>query len=233
MTEKIFEEASEAIVKGKAEKAVELAKRGIDEGIDPLVLMEKGFIPGINKVGDLFETGRLFLPALIHSATAMEKATEIINAAIPSEKELVSAKVVLGTVQGDVHDIGKTIVVSLFKANGFDVLDLGLDVPIARFIEEADPDQVHFFGCIPFPGTDLWTHPERFGVRILTDDFSQYYYVGCEDGRAGRVLDTGTMSADRLAEVIREMRMFLRERGMRGPLQRFHREKLGYQSSKK
>ena len=138
MTEKIFEEATEAIVDGKADKAVELAKRGIDEGIDPLVLMEKGFIPGINKVGDLFETGRLFLPALIHSATAMEKATEIINAAIPSEKELVSAKVVLGTVEGDVHDIGKTIVVSLFKANGFDVLDLGRDVPIARFIEEAE-----------------------------------------------------------------------------------------------
>ena len=106
MTEKIFEEATEAIVDGKADKAVELAKRGIDEGIDPLVLMEK--------------------------------ATEIINAAIPSEKELVSGKIVLGTVEGDVHDIGKTIVVSLFKANGFDVLDLGRDVPISRFIEEAE-----------------------------------------------------------------------------------------------
>ncbi len=138
MTEKIFEEAAEAIVKGVADDAVALAKRGIDEGIEPLVLMEKGFIPGINQVGDLFEAGRLFLPALIYSATAMEKATEIINAAISSEEELVSGKVVLGTVEGDVHDIGKTIVVALFKANGFDVLDLGRDVPIARFIEEAE-----------------------------------------------------------------------------------------------
>ena len=138
MAEKIFEEAAEAIVNGKADEAVELAKRGIEEGVDPLALMENGFIPGINKVGDLFETGRLFLPALIYSATAMEKATEIINAAIPSGKELVSGKVVLGTVEGDVHDIGKTIVVSLFKANGFDVMDLGRDVPIARFIEEAE-----------------------------------------------------------------------------------------------
>jgi trimethylamine corrinoid protein len=138
MTEKIFEGATEAILKGEAEKAVELAKRGIDEGIDPLVLMEKGFIPGINKVGDLFETGRLFLPALIYSATAMEKATEIINAAIPSEKGVLSGKVIVGTVEGDVHDIGKTIVVSLFKANGFEVLDLGRDVPIPRFIEEAE-----------------------------------------------------------------------------------------------
>ena len=138
MSEKLFEEAAESILKGEAQKAVDIAQKGLDDGIDPLVLMEQGFIPGINKVGDLFETGRLFLPALIYSATAMEKATEVINAAIPKEKELASGKIVLGTVEGDVHDIGKTIVVSLFKANGFDVLDLGRDVPIARFIEEAE-----------------------------------------------------------------------------------------------
>lgn len=138
MSEKIFQEAFDAIVNGEADKASDAARRGLDEGIDPLVLMDKGFIPGINKVGDLFETGRLFLPALIYSATAMEKATEIINAAIPSGKELVSAKVLIGTVEGDVHDIGKTIVVALFKANGFEVMDLGRDVPIARFIDEAE-----------------------------------------------------------------------------------------------
>ncbi|UCE52295.1 MAG: corrinoid protein [Desulfobacterales bacterium] len=138
MSEKIFQEAFDAIVNGEADKATDAAKRGLDEGIDPLLLMDKGFIPGINKVGDLFETGRLFLPALIYSATAMEKATEIINAAIPVGKELVSAKILIGTVEGDVHDIGKTIVVALFKANGFEVMDLGRDVPIARFIDEAE-----------------------------------------------------------------------------------------------
>ena len=138
MTEKIFKQASEAIIKGDAAKAVELAKQGLDLGINPLKFMEGGFIPGINKVGDLFETGKLFIPGLVYSATAMEKATEILNAAIPSEDGAVSGKVVVGTVEGDVHDIGKTIVVALFKANGFDVLDLGRDVPIGRFIEEAE-----------------------------------------------------------------------------------------------
>ena len=138
MTEKIFKQASEAIINGDAAKAVELAKQGLDAGINPLKLMEGGFIPGINKVGDLFETGKIFLPGLVYSATAMEKATEILNAAIPSEDATVSGKVVVGTVEGDVHDIGKTIVVALFKANGFDVLDLGRDVAIGRFIEEAE-----------------------------------------------------------------------------------------------
>lgn len=138
MTKKIFTEAIEAIVSGDVEKATEVAKRGLGEEIDPLELMTSGFIPGINKVGDLFGTGRLFIPGLVKSADAMEKATAIINAAIPQEKETASGKIVIGTVEGDMHDIGKTIVVSLLRANGFDVLDLGRNVPIARFIEEAD-----------------------------------------------------------------------------------------------
>ena len=146
MSEKIFKEAFDAIVKGDADAATDVAKKGLDQGLDPLELMDKGYIPGINKVGDLFETGRLFLPALIYSATAMEKATEIINAAIPMEKAPVSAKILVGTVEGDVHDIGKTIVVALFKANGFEVMDLGRDVPIARFIEEAEKFGAHIIG---------------------------------------------------------------------------------------
>ncbi|UCG06023.1 MAG: corrinoid protein [Desulfobacterales bacterium] len=146
MSEKIFKEAFDAIVKGDADKATDVAKKGLDEGLDPLVLMDKGFIPGINEVGDLFEIGKLFLPALIYSATAMEKATEILNAAIPAGQELVSAKVLIGTVEGDVHDIGKTIGVALFKANGFEVMDLGRDVPIARFIEEAEKFGANIIG---------------------------------------------------------------------------------------
>jgi trimethylamine corrinoid protein len=138
MTEAILEQAIDAILKGDAAKAAEIARQGIEQGVDPLEILNNGFIPGINKVGDLFETGRLFLPALVNSASAMEKATEILNEAIPAEKSPVTGKVVLGTVEGDVHDIGKTIVVALFKANGFDVLDIGRDAPIDKFIEEAE-----------------------------------------------------------------------------------------------
>jgi corrinoid protein of di/trimethylamine methyltransferase len=138
MTKEIFAEAIEAIVGGDAAKAMEVAKRGLEKEIDPLELMTNGFISGINKVGDLFGSGRLFIPGLIKSADAMEKATAIINAAIPQEQETVSGKIIIGTVEGDMHDIGKTIVVSLLRANGFDVLDLGRDIPINRFIEEAE-----------------------------------------------------------------------------------------------
>ena len=146
MTQKIFEKAIKAIVDGDLDKATELARRGLDEGIAPLDLMNRGFIPGINEVGDLFGSGKLFIPGLVKSADAMEKATAIINDAIPREQETVSGKIVIGTVEGDMHDIGKTIVVSLLRANGFDVLDLGRDVPPQRFIEEAEKFNADIIG---------------------------------------------------------------------------------------
>lgn len=146
MTQKIFKEAIQAIVDGDIDKATELARRGLDEGIDPLELMNHGFIPGINQVGDLFGSGKLFIPGLVKSADAMEKATAIINDALPREQETVSGKIVIGTVEGDMHDIGKTIVVSLLRANGFDVLDLGRDVPPQRFIEEAEKFNADIIG---------------------------------------------------------------------------------------
>ena len=138
MSQKAFEEAAKAIIDGDAAKAADWAQRGLDEGIEPLTLLEQGFVPGINEVGDLFSIGKLFIPGLIKSAAAMEKATEIINAAIPREEEIVQGRIVVGTVQGDVHDIGKTIVVALFKANGFEVADLGRNIPNDKIIEEAE-----------------------------------------------------------------------------------------------
>ena len=146
MTQEIFAAAIEAILQGDVEKAAEAARRGLDARIDPLELMANGFIPGINQVGDLFGAGKLFIPGLVKSAAAMEKATAIINAAIPQEQETVIGRIVIGTVEGDMHDIGKTIVVALLRANGFDVLDLGRDVAIERFIEEAEKFKADIIG---------------------------------------------------------------------------------------
>ena len=146
MTSEIYETAIEAIVAGDAALATETAKKGLGEGIDPLELLNQGFIPGINKVGDMFEVGTLFIPELIFSAKAMQNATDIINAAIPENNRQVQGRFLIGTVKGDVHDIGKTIVVSLLKANGFEVRDLGRDVSTDRFIKEADDFKADIIG---------------------------------------------------------------------------------------
>ena len=144
--DEILQSAQKAVVEANGALVDETARRGLDEGIDPLELMNEGFIPGINKVGDLFGIGKLFLPELIQSAEVMQKATDIINAALPEDQEKGMGKIVVGTVEGDIHDIGKTIVVSLFKANGFEVVDLGRDVPVDRFIEEAEKAGAQIIG---------------------------------------------------------------------------------------
>ena len=137
----LIEEAKKMLVEQNRDRVEEIAKKVISDGEDPLELMNKAFIPGINQVGDLFGRGQLFLPELMQAADAMKVATDIINEALAAggenhEKE-AAASVVVATVKGDVHDIGKCIVVSLMKANGFTVHDLGRDVDIDTIIETA------------------------------------------------------------------------------------------------
>jgi trimethylamine corrinoid protein len=134
-----FEEAQKAIIECDAKNASLVATEGLADGIDPVEFLNKGFIPGINEVGELFGKGRLFLPELIIAAEAMRQVTDVINGALEAVGTISkkAGKILMATVQGDVHDIGKTIVVSLFKANGFEVLDLGRDISNEKIIEEA------------------------------------------------------------------------------------------------
>jgi trimethylamine corrinoid protein len=141
----IIEAAKEALVKADKEKAVQIVKAVLDDGGDPLELMNQAFIPGIGAVGDLFGRGQLFLPELISAADTMKAVTDRVNASLTKEaaEKEKKGRVLIATVQGDVHDIGKCIVVSLMRANGFEVIDMGRDVAndkiIARAVEvEAD-----------------------------------------------------------------------------------------------
>jgi trimethylamine corrinoid protein len=136
----VLDEAKRLIIAQSLDKAVELVRRVVGEGGDVLELMNQGFIPGINAVGDLFGRGQLFLPELMQAATVMRAVTDTVNEALVGSgaaRPETAATVLMATVKGDVHDIGKCIVVSLFKANGFTVHDLGRDVPTEAIIEEA------------------------------------------------------------------------------------------------
>jgi len=135
-TEEFLKEAKKSIRDADKGKAQELAKRAIAEGLDPLEVINKGFRAGITEVGDLFGRGELFLPELILSAEAMKGATDILTSALP-EGAKKRGKVVIGTAQGDIHDIGKSMVVSFLQANGFEVYDLGRDVEMQKFIDKA------------------------------------------------------------------------------------------------
>ncbi len=133
----IYAEAAGSIVSADRAAAEEIAKRALDSGLAPADIMQNGFVKGIQEVGDLFESGEVFLPELMMSADAMAGATEVTNAALEGEAAEAKGVIVMGTVQGDVHDIGKAIVIAYLKANGYEVTDLGRDVSADTFIERA------------------------------------------------------------------------------------------------
>lgn len=141
-----MEKAAQHIIDANEEAAVQMAQEYLDEGLDPVEMIEKGLSEGIRKLGDLFDRGEVFLPHLIIASEAMTAAVKVLEQAMPADqvgKKL--AKVVIGTVEGDVHDIGKGIVATMLRVYGFEVIDLGRDVPIATFVEkakEADADVV-------------------------------------------------------------------------------------------
>jgi trimethylamine corrinoid protein len=136
--EEVIKEAQEAIANCDEDKAVAVARQAIDAGLDLVGVLNEGFSAGIRKVGDMFGRGEIFLPELILSAEVMKKVTGVLEEAIAGgAAQDKKATILIATVEGDVHDIGKGIVISLLKTQGFEVIDLGRDVPVDRIIEEA------------------------------------------------------------------------------------------------
>ncbi len=145
--EEFMQKAAQSILDADEKAAVEIAKKSIAEGVDPTDMINEGFSEGIRKMGDLFDRGEVFLPTLIIASEAMVAAVKILEEALPGEevgKKL--GKVVLGTVEGDVHDIGKGIVATMLRVYGFEVYDLGRDVPIGNFVDKAKEVNAGFVG---------------------------------------------------------------------------------------
>ncbi len=135
--EALLQEAAAAILERNAEGALAVARKALALGADPLAVMEQGSTRGLIQVGDLFERGELFLPELIQCAEIMKSVSAILNEAIAVERREAAGRVVIATVEGDIHDIGKGIVVSLMRARGLEVHDLGRDVPAETIIRKA------------------------------------------------------------------------------------------------
>ncbi len=137
MLEQFLSDAKKSIMEADTAEAEEIAKQALAEGMDPGELLENGYVPGIVEMGDLIEDEKIFLPELMRSAETMKAASEICNAAIKKEDAVKRGKIVLGTVKGDIHDIGKKIVESFLSASGFEVYDLGRDIPAKKFVDMA------------------------------------------------------------------------------------------------
>jgi len=146
MSEELYNKLAQAIIDGEPEDAEALAQQALDQGVDPLACINQGLMVGIQEVGELFSKGDYFLPELIIGADTMKKALDILEPAlVGGQKREVVGRVVLGTVVGDLHEIGKTLVGTMLTANGFQVTDIGVDKTPEEFIaavKEADADIV-------------------------------------------------------------------------------------------
>jgi trimethylamine corrinoid protein len=136
----IFAAMRESIENYDSDAAVAAAKQAIESGIDLLEAVEKGFGEPIRKLGEAFDRMEIFLPQLMLGSDAMKAGMAVLEEAIVAGGGTIKSKgaVVIGTVEGDIHDIGKTVVAALLQANGYSVHDLGVEVPASRFIEAAD-----------------------------------------------------------------------------------------------
>ncbi len=137
--EEILARMEKSVIEGDKDEAAALAELAIKEKIDLNEVIEKGYTPGVQKVGNLWEKGEYFLPDLITGAECMKAAMEVLQPELEKAKIKTKSKgkVVIGTVEGDIHDIGKNLVASMLSASGFEVIDLGADVKLETFIEKA------------------------------------------------------------------------------------------------
>jgi len=136
-SERVFEEMAKAVVDGLPEKARALAAEALRAGIDPLAAIDQGFKVGMDVVGEGFARGELFIPDLMMSGEAMKVAIATLEPELMKrgQHRQVMGRVVIGTVQGDIHEIGKTLVATILAANGFEVHDLGVDVSAQKVID--------------------------------------------------------------------------------------------------
>lgn len=135
-----LEELATAVTKGKSKLVPNLVKECLAEGIEPTTILNVGMIDAMGIVGEKFKNNEIFVPEMLVAARAMKKGVEVLKPAMAGDASVSIGKYVLGTVAGDLHDIGKNLVGMMIESAGFEVIDLGVDVPKEKFIEAVKND---------------------------------------------------------------------------------------------
>ena len=199
-----MEELKQLVIDGKADKAAALVAKLMDEGRSADGLMEQSLIPAMDVVGKLFQDGEYFLPELLVSAKAMQKSVEVIKQRSPAGAVTKSGKAVVGTVKGDLHDIGKNLLAMALQGAGFEVVDLGSDVSAEQFVRAVKEHKPNVVGMSALLSTTMYMMKDvieaidkeglHTGVKImvggapLNDDYAKkigadFYGPDCIAGR--------------------------------------------------
>jgi len=177
--EKILEEMAQSVEDFDSDKALELIEAALKDGVDPVDIIEKGFSVGLRRVGDRFGKGEAFLTELVAAANVMEEVSRRLSVEITKskkERELLG-RVLIGTVAGDVHSIGKNILKAMLEVDGFEVVDVGVDVPTSVFVEKTRELKPNIVGLSALMSTTITEQREvvealkraglRGGVKVM------------------------------------------------------------------
>ena len=145
----------QALIKGDQQTVAELTQRALEEGHSAETVLNDALISGMDKVGELFGQGEYFVPELLLAARAMQSAMEVLRPILVASDYQPAGKVIMGTVQGDLHDIGKKLVGMMLEGSGFEVIDLGADVPPERFVEAVEENGAQLVGLSALLTTTL------------------------------------------------------------------------------
>ena len=143
----ILNEISENLQQGKAKVVRELVQKAIDEGIDVKTILEEGLLAGMSIIGTKFKNNEVYVPDVLIAARAMNAGSELLKPLLASSGVKAKGKVVLGTVKGDLHDIGKNLVRMMMEGKGLEVIDLGIDVPTDKFVNSAKETGAQIVAC--------------------------------------------------------------------------------------
>ena len=148
MSDELFAALRQSVIDGDAVQSATLAQQALDDGVPPLDTIEIGLVPGLSYVGEQFGEGELFLPDMMLAARAMQKAMDILEPELQAQsaQRKIAGRVVIGTVKGDIHEIGKNLVGMMLSTSGFEVHDLGVDVAPDRFVEAAKEHDADIVG---------------------------------------------------------------------------------------
>ncbi len=170
MSDELFAAMKQSIIDGDEEQAAALARQALGQNVDPLAAINEGYVPGISYVGDQFGAGEMFLPDLMLAAEAMKAAVAVLEPEMQKRgtQRQMLGKVVLGTVKGDIHEIGKNLVATMLSASGFEVYDLGVDVPFEKFIAKVREVNADIIGMSALLTTTMTG--QRTVIEMLTKE---------------------------------------------------------------
>lgn len=172
-----IQELAQAVEIGKSKLVAGLVQEAIDEGNAPIDILNQGMIDAMAVVGEKFKAGEIFVPEMLVAAKAMKKGVEALKPHLGSGNEHKLGKMIMGTVYGDLHDIGKNLVIMMIESTGYEVVDLGIDVPIESFMEAANDPEVTVVGVSALLTTTMAAmqetvealnkHPRRGEFKIM------------------------------------------------------------------